>query len=372
MKLFEYQAKAIFGEFGIPVPTSQLVQSAEDLDAALDKVGSEVVVKSQVLTGSRGKAGLIAFAHSRDQARKCVDELLKRGIRKLLVEQKLDIDREIYLSISVEPVSGTALIMACPQGGIDIEELAERDPGKIVKETVDTVRGLMPFQLKSVAFRLGLQGEPFKQFCKVLDALYRVFVSKDAEMVEINPLVVTRQGDMIAADGKLIIDDNAAFRQKGFELSREHYDSDLEYEAAVKGIPYVQFDGAIGLMCAGAGLTNTVCDLIHDFGGTVANFLEFGGPNYKRAVEAMELTLKNKPKAILIVTFGTIARADVMAEGIIEAKNKLNPQIPIVTAIRGTGEEKAAEILRANGLEPLFDTEQAVQRAVKLTAGAGK
>ena len=169
----------------------------------------------------------------------------------------------------------------------------------------------------------------------------------------------------MAADGKVTVDNNALYRQP-FEHTLDEYVNDIEYAAAREGIPYVQLDGDIGLMCAGAGLTNTVSDLIHDFGGKPANFLEFGGPNYRKARQAMELTLKSKPKVILIVTFGTIARADVMAEGIAEAINVLQPNVPIVTAIRGTGEEKAHEILRAAGLEPLTETEEAVRKAVEL------
>jgi succinyl-CoA synthetase beta subunit len=176
---------------------------------------------------------------------------------------------------------------------------------------------------------------------------------------------------VVAGDGKLAIDDNALFRQPGREPGRDYYDSDAAFEAAAEGIPYLQFDGDISLMCAGAGLTTVVYDLIVDEGGSVANYLEFGGPNYKKAVRAMELCLKNEPKVILIVTFGTIARADVMAEGITEAILKLKPSCPIVACIRGTGEEKAVEMLRAAGLEPLFDTEEAVRKAVAFARAAG-
>jgi len=203
----------------------------------------------------------------------------------------------------------------------------------------------------------------------VLDALWTLFRRRDAELVEINPLFLTGDGLIVAGDGKLVLDDNAAWRQDSFEAGREYYDSDAAFEAAREGIPYLQFDGDISLMCAGAGLTTTVYDLVIDEGGTVANYLEFGGPNYRRADKAMELCLKNDSKVILMVTFGTIARADVMAEGIVNAMKELKPDRPIVTCIRGTNEEGAVEILKKAGLTPLFDTEDAVRRAVALARG---
>lgn len=186
-------------------------------------------------------------------------------------------------------------------------------------------------------------------------------------MVEVNPLFITSDGAVVAGDSKIIIDDNSLYRQPRFKRTIDYFDNEIEFEAARLGIPYLQFDGDISLMCAGAGLTTTVFDLIHYAGGSVANYLEFGGPNYRKAVEAMELCLKNESKVILIVTFGTIARADVMAEGIIEAVNKLKPTVPIVVCIRGTNEEQAVEMLREAGLEPLFDTEEAVAKAVWLS-----
>ncbi|MDP3176663.1 MAG: succinate--CoA ligase, partial [Spirochaetaceae bacterium] len=191
-------------------------------------------------------------------------------------------------------------------------------------------------------------------------------------LVEINPLFVTKAGEVVAGDGKLVVDDNSLFRHGELEPGREYFDSDIAYEAAREGLPYLQFDGDISLMCAGAGLTTTVYDLIADEGGSVANYLEFGGPNYRKAVRAMELCLANAPKVVLIVTFGTIARADVMADGIAEAIAKLRPACPIVACIRGTGEEKAVETLKAAGLEPLFDTEEAVRMAVALSARGGR
>ncbi len=369
MKLFEYQAKELFQEAGITVPESVLVKAGSSIDQATDKIGFPCVLKSQVMQGGRGKAGLIQFVKTQSEAKEKFDYLTGRGVQTILVEQAIDIAREIYIAITIDPVDCSTLIMASSEGGMDIEELAATMPEKIIREKVAAFRELEIFQTRDVMFKLGLTGNAFKQGVKLLLTMFKLFRCYDAELVEINPLVVTGDGNLIAADGKFIIDDNAGFRQQSYSLSRDQFDSDIEFEAAKEGIPYLQFDGDIGLMCAGAGLTNAIYDLVNYFGGRVANYLEFGGPNYRRAVEAMEFTLRNKPKVILIVTFGTIARADVMAQGIVDAVKKLNPEIPIVTAIRGTGEEEADKILKTIGFENLSDTEDAVKKAVALAKG---
>lgn len=383
MKLFEYQAKDAFAERGIPVPRRRLCADAEEVVAAAAELGLPCAVKSQVLRGGRGKAGLVRLVKSGDEARAYGSELLggalgaAHGVRKVLVEEAVSIDRELYLSITVDPQAATALILACADGGVEIEELARTAPEKIIRERVDIDAGLMPFQARNVAHALGLEGKLSASFVTLLSGLWKTFRDKDAELVEVNPLFVTKADEkgeraLVAGDGKLVIDDNSAFRQGGAEPSREYFDSDVAYEAAKEGIPYLQFDGDISLMCAGAGLTTVVYDLVNYEGGSVANYLEFGGPNYKKAVRAMELCLVNDPKVILIVTFGTIARADVMADGIAEAIAALKPRCPIVACIRGTGEEQAVETLKAAGLEPLYDTEEAVRKAVALAKAGGR
>ena len=370
MKLFEYQAKQLFSEAGIVVPKGHIVSSLDEVEALKDESIMPCVLKSQVLQGGRGKAGLIQFASSYNEMYEKASELFnsKANVKKILIETRLGVKEELYLAMTIEPVTGRILIMASRAGGMDIEETAKTAPEKIVYERVDINRGLLPFQCRNVMFGLGLSGDNFKQGVKILTGLFELFKKYDAELVEINPLVITDSG-LVAADGKFSIDDNASTRQKRFEKTPDYYDNQIEYEASLEGIPFLYFGGDIGLMCAGAGLTNTVYDLINDYGGTVANYLEFGGPNYKKALQAMQLTLKAKPKVILIVTFGTIARADVMAEGIADAISKLKPQIPIITAIRGTNEEQAAKILSQCGLEPLFDTEDAVKQAVAIAKG---
>jgi succinyl-CoA synthetase beta subunit len=369
MKLFEYQAKQIFAEAGIPVPGFRVIDNISQFDEALAFSGLPCALKAQVLSGGRGKAGLIKIAKTAEEAHKAVDELFTRPekVRRILVGKDVDIEGEIYLSVSYDPLSGRAMIMGCAEGGIDIEEISVISPEKIIKEYVDLSTGLQPFQISDFVWRMGFRGELFKEAGNVTANLYALFVKYDAELVEINPLFKTPQG-LVAGDGKFIIDDNSMFRQSAFELTRDRFDGDMEYEAALEGIPYLQFDGNISLMCAGAGLANTVFDLINYEGGAVANYLEFGGPNYKKAGRAMELCLRNKSKVILIVTFGTIARADVMAQDIVKAIEQLRPDRPVITCIRGTGEEEARETLQKAGLEFLNDTEEAVRKAIAIAA----
>lgn len=398
MRLFEYQAKVIFSEAGIPVPRSKLVRSragtaapgptgvgapafnagAADISAAIRTEaegllcdGSQVVLKAQLLMGGRGKAGLIRRAGTPEEAAAIGAELWSGpyAVRTILIEQAVDMVSELYLSITLDPVKARYLVLASVDGGVEIEELARTRPDTIRRMPVDVNRGLQTYQARGLAYDLGLTGDLVKQFVAILTKLFAVFVSNDAEIAEINPLFLTKDGQLLAGDGKLAIDDNSLFRQPAFERTREYFDSDAEFEAAEEGIPYIQFDGDISLMCAGAGLTTTVFDLVHYEGGTIANYLEFGGPNYRKARRAMELCLKNRSKVILIVTFGTIARADVMAEGVVEAIRDLRPDRPIVACIRGTNEEEAVKTLRGAGLEPLFDTEDAVRKAVAIAAG---
>ena len=387
MKLFEFQANQIFSEAGIPVPKFRIIDNITKLDEALSASGLPAVLKAQVLSGGRGKAGLVKLVKTDEEAHAAAKELFARtgtaaetlkgggpapaGGLRILVREMITAQGELYLSVTADPASGRAVIMGCAEGGIEIEDLSAKSPEKIIREYVDLDSGLRSFQINDFVWRMGLRGDVFKQTCKVVANLYAVFDKYDAELVEINPLFVT--GDtVIAGDGKMIIDDNSMFRQTAFELTRDRYDSDMEYEAALEGIPYLQFDGDISLMCAGAGLTNTVYDLINYEGGSVANYLEFGGPNYKKAGRAMELCLRNKSKVILIVTFGTIARADVMAEDIVKAIEELRPDRPIIACIRGTGEEEAYRTLKNAGLDYLTDTEEAVKKAIAIARGASQ
>lgn len=372
MKLFEHQVKELFQKADIVVPEGRLVDDVSDLPDAIAEVGLPCVIKAQVLRGGRGKAGLIRFASTDDEARAESEQILASGtnVQGLLVEQALGIEKELYLSITAEPETGSALIMASAEGGVEIEEVARAMPDAIVHERINLSEGLLPFQARNVMFGLGFGKEEANQGSQLLLKLYDLFRRYDAELVEVNPLAVTEEGEFVAADGKMTVDDNALYRQQDFPLERRYFENNVEYDAAMEGIPCLQFDGDIGLMCAGAGLTNVVYDLVNYAGGSVASYIEFGGPNYRKATKAMELMIRTEPKVVLIVTFGTIARADVISDGLVEAMETLKPNFPIVTAIRGTGEEKIIEPLRGVGLEPLTDTEEAVERAVALANGA--
>ncbi len=371
MKLFEYQTKEILKNAGVPIPQSVLIECADDVGDAVVAVGLPCVLKCQVLSGGRGKAGLVKLVQTVDEAAALAKRYFAEvpSLHAVLVEQAADIESELYLAVTIDAPSGKALLMGCAEGGVEIETIAANTPEKIVKEWIDLDKGLQPFEISDFAFRLGLRGDLLKKVSRICGALYRAFRSMDAELVEINPLFLTKAGEAVAGDGKLSIDDNSMFRHTAYEKGRSYYQSDMEYEAAQEGIPYIEFDGDISLMCAGAGLANTVYDLVNYEGGTVANYLEFGGPNYMKAGTAMRLCLANEPKVVLIVTFGTIARADVMAEGIAKAVRELKPGCPIVACLRGTGEERVDEILAPVGLKRLSDTEEAVRKAVAIADG---
>jgi succinyl-CoA synthetase beta subunit len=372
MKLYEYQGKELFQKAGIPVPNGRTVHSPEDVDKVSGELTLPIMAKAQVLAGKRGKAGLIQKLDSWDQVKTKVGEWigLKHGgekITSVLLEQPVNIVQEIYLAIIIDPTNACPLIMACGEGGMDIEELSAERPEAIVTERVDVFKGLRPFQIRNVVMGIGLRGDVAKAASKVLAGVYKLFMDYDAELVEINPLVVDDQGAVLAADSKFRIDDNAMFRHKEFERGREQFDDDLEYQAHLEGQSYVKLDGDIGLICTGAGLTMTTLDLVKLNGGEPANFLDFGGANYKNAANAIKTCLANpNVKVLLMVTFGLFARADTIAEGVVQAIEELKPKTPIVMAVRGTGEERARELIGQLGIETYPDTESAVQRAVEL------
>lgn len=368
MRLHEYQAKRIFSEHGIPVPKSVLISDISQGEKALETIGFPCVIKSQVLSGGRGKAGLISLVEDKTSGLSEIKRLFNHDvpIKRLLVEEAILIEREIYLSITIDPIEASGLVIASGDGGIEIETLAQTHPERLLRERFDIRLGLERHQASDIAYRLSTDPVIAKQLVKVIMTLQTIFETHDAELVEINPLFITKENVVVAGDAKLTIDDNSADRQTNYEEEDDRL-PEAEKKAKEEGIPFIRFDGDIGLMCAGAGLTTTVYDLIHYEGGTVANYLEFGGPNYKKAVKAMEICLSVPSKVILVVTFGTIARADVMAQGIIEAIEKLKPTRKIITCIRGTNEQAAIDMLEAAGLEPILDTEEAVRVAVRYT-----
>ena len=371
MNVFEYQAKEAFRDNGIPTPRGVVIKSIEEVESAVNEISLPCVIKSQILRGGRGKLGLIKFVKTMEEAQEVAKELFasEYNVQILLIEEAVQMDKEVYLAVTVDPVTSKAMFIACAEGGVEIEILAKETPEKLITVQVDLAEGLGAYHINNLIFGLGLTGDIAKQFGAMARNLYKTFRACDANLAEINPVFITKDEKVIAGDGKLIIDDNSIPRQPKFPLMREYFDTQVEYEANVEGLPFLQFDGDICLMCAGAGLTTTVYDLVSDFGGTVATYAEFGGPNYTKAVRTMELVLQHPSKVILVITFGTIARADVMAQGLVDAIKIHKPSIPIVTCIRGTGEEEAFKILRDAGIEPLTNTEEAVQRAVDIAAG---
>lgn len=369
MFLFEFEGKELLRQYGISRPEGILFIPGDIDYSCIEKLHVPLVVKAQVLTGGRGKRGLVQVAKGVKQAREIIDVMFGEplDICRVLVEEKIDYERELYLSIGLSAKEGKFLLMGSSRGGVEIEASIAVDQKLLTSQLFDPFAGLFSFQAMNMAYALSENVDQAKRIAAVISNLYKLFVNTDSELVEINPLFICKTGSVVAGDCKIVIDDNALFRHQQFSLSRDRFESDLEYEAARDGIPYLQFDGDISLMCAGAGLTNTVYDLVNLEGGTVASYLEFGGPNYRKAIRAMEISLKTPSKVILIVTFGTIARADVMAKGIAEAVDILKPDRPVITCIRGTNEGEANEILTKINVEVFDDTEKAVSRAVQIS-----
>lgn len=370
MKLMEYEGKALFKEAGIPVPGGIVVEDAEDTGESVAEILYPAVVKAQVLSGSRGKRGGIKFVDSEKDAGEVVASLLTGGfagekVGKVLIEEKVNLAREFYISITVDGKKGAPVLMASAEGGVDIESVPQE---KISIIPVEVLLGLRGFQVRDAVKNWGLKEDEIKQIVSIGLKLYQIFRQYDAELVEINPLGLTSEGKILALDAKVIVNDNAVYRQQRFPKSRERYDNDLEYRASQYNLNYVKLDGNIGLLCTGAGLTLATLDLISDYGGKAANFLESGGANYANSYHGLELVLSDPDvKVLLINTFGLVSRSDVICRGLADSLKKLKPKVPIVASIRGTGEEEAQRIFKEElGINPFSDTEEAVKEAVKL------
>ena len=374
MKLFEYQAKQIFAANKIEIPDGILVDNEKDLQTALNKIGFPCALKAQVLSGGRGKRGLVKIASTDKEAIEIFLHIRKEAgeSTKILVEKGIHVFREIYVAILPDSQTGETLLMAAGEGGVDIEQLSKSSPEKIIEVRIAPEKGMQQYQLRQLSFRLQIGADYSTMFEQTVSALYNVFCNFDAEMAEINPLFLTEDGKVIAGDAKLLIDDNSLYRHPDVPRTQETTGTPAEYLAAQEGIPYLQFDGDIGLLCTGAGITNMTLDLINADGGKASNYLEFGGPHYRKAELALRLCLMSNPKVILVVTFGTIARSDVIAKGIIDAMAKLKCDLPLVTCIRGTNEEEAAIILKEANIPAYQDVEEAVAKAVELAAERSK
>lgn len=369
MKLYEYMAKEVFQREDIPIPKGKVffdLQGVKEYAAEL----SAVVVKTQILSGGRGKAGGILFADSPGQAESAAAELLSSEIKGLpvhavLVEEKLQIDREYYVAIMVDSAKRKPLIIASACGGVDVEEVSEEN---LVKIHVDVHAGIQPHTGREVARKMGLPLNEVKQFSDLLGKMYRLFRNYDAELVEINPLVVS--GDkLIAADAKMTLDDEASFRFPQW-LPRVEERTERELSAANIGISFVELEGDIGVMANGAGITMATLDIINHYGGTPRNFMDAGGgAGTEATAKALEILLSTNPKAILINIFGGITRCDDVARALVKVQESVGIKAPLVIRLVGTNEKAGVEILRQQGLTAYRTIEEAVTRVVEL---AGK
>ncbi|MBI2955224.1 MAG: ADP-forming succinate--CoA ligase subunit beta [Chloroflexi bacterium] len=370
MRLYEFQAKQIFAANGIPVPEGAIASSPDEATAAASKIGKSVALKAQVLAGSRGKAGGVRFADtpatafdiSQAMFGTSIDGL---GVRQLLVEEKLAISRELYLGFAMDRSRQCPVAIFCPTGGMEIEEIARTAPDQVVVCPIDSSNGFYAYHAIGMLARGGLRQKQLTTVAGLAAKLYRVYRDLDAELVEINPLAVCESSEIVAADGRIAIDDNALSRQK--DLPKNVMPgTPLETEAQEAGLTYVELDGDICVLANGAGLTLATMDLISACGGRPANFIEVGGGAYVKARRALQIALAHEGlKALFVNVFGAFARTDVIADGFTTALAELKPSLPIVVCIRGTEEEAARELVRQRlGIISHTEMEEAAREVV--------
>ena len=386
MNLHEYQSKQLFGEYGLPVSEGVACSTADEAMAAADRIGGDGwVVKAQVHAGGRGKAGGVKLAKSKDEIRAFADQWLgerlvtfqtdEKGqpVNRILVESLTDINQELYLGAVVDRGSRRIVFMASTEGGVEIEKVAEETPEKILKATVDPLVGAQPYQARELAFGLGLQGDQIKQFTKIFLGLAKLFEDKDLALIEINPLVITDQGNLHCLDAKVGADDNAMYRQKQLAEMRDlSQEDEREAHAAEWDLNYVALDGNIGCMVNGAGLAMGTMDIIKHHGGQPANFLDVGGGATKeRVAEAFKIILSDDTvKAVLVNIFGGIVRCDMIAEGIMGAVEEVGVTVPVVVRLEGNNAENGRQKLADSGLN-IIAASSLTQAAEKVVAAAG-
>lgn len=379
MKLHEYQSKRLFAAHGVPIPGGDVAASPEEARRIAEELGGTVVVKSQVLVGGRGKAGGIRLAHTPDEAEAVARDILGMEIkglpvRKVLLDEAADIQQEIYLGIVVDRANRRPVMMASSEGGVEIEEVARSNPDAIKKVTVDPFLGLRGYQTLALAKGIGLADEHRRAFGRIARGLYAAFLAYDASLAEINPLVVTAGGELLAVDGKMVLDDNGLFRHPDLAQMRDvDEETPTEREAREAGLSYVQLDGQIGCMVNGAGLAMATMDIIKHFGSSPANFLDIGGgAKAERVATALRLILADpNVQAVLFNIFGGITRCDEVARGIIAAFEAVKPTVPLVARLVGTNEVEGRAILDASGYRLITATSlaEAAQKAVAATRG---
>ena len=389
MNIHEYQAKELLAKYGVPVLAGAVAYTAAEAADAVKRLGGSVwVVKAQIHAGGRGKAGGVKLVRSPEEAAEAARAMLGkplvthqtgpqgRDVKRVYVEAGADIARELYLAASTDRGTGRITLIAAAEGGMEIEELAERSPEKIMRIAIDPASGIEPFHARKIAFGLGLAPAQIRPMIAFVTALYRGFTELDASLVEINPLAVTGAGDLVALDAKMNFDDNALFRHADIEALRDEAEEDpTELEAGKHGLNYVKLDGTIGCMVNGAGLAMATMDIIKLYGGMPANFLDVGGgATRERVTTAFKLVLSDpNVEAILVNIFGGIMRCDVIAEGVVAAAREVNLHVPLVVRLEGTNVELGRKTLTQSGLpiiaaESLEDAAQKVVQAVKEAA----
>ena len=387
MNLHEYQAKQLFAEYGLPVSVGHAVDTADEAVAAAEKIGGDKwVVKAQVHAGGRGKAGGVKLVTKADEIRKFADQHLgtrlvtyqtdEKGqpVSKIFVEACTDIDRELYLGAVIDRSSRRITFMASTEGGVEIEKVAEETPEKILQATIDPLTGPSPYQGRDLAFKMGLSGKQINQFAGIFMGLARMFEESDLSLIEINPLVITTDGDVHCLDAKVSIDSNALYRQKSLAAMRDASQEDeRENRASEFNLNYVALEGSIGCMVNGAGLAMGTMDLVKLHGGEPANFLDVGGTATKETVaEAFKIILSDDAvKAVLINIFGGIVRCDIIAEGIIGAVKEVGVKVPVVVRFEGNNASVGVETLAASDVDIIAATSltDAVQRTVEAAQG---
>ncbi|PYQ18478.1 MAG: ADP-forming succinate--CoA ligase subunit beta [Acidobacteria bacterium] len=388
MKIHEYQGKAVLARYGVPVPKGNVAYTADEAVEVAKGLGFPVVVKAQIHAGGRGKGGGVKLARSADECESVAKTMLGmtlrthqtgpegRVVRRLLIEQGMDLAgaKEMYLAILVDRATGRPVFMASAQGGMDIEEVAAKDPSAILKESVDPAAGFQPFQARKLAFGLGIPESLVGKAVPFMLSLYHAFEAVDGSLVEINPFLMTKAGDLFALDAKVNFDDNALYRHPELKELRDFDEEDpLEVDASKHGLNYIKLEGgSVGCMVNGAGLAMATMDIIKLAGGSPANFLDVGGgANAEQIRNAFRILLADRDvKAVLINIFGGILRCDVLAEGVIAAVKQLDVKVPVVVRMKGNNEEKGKEMLRTSGLN-FATADQMTEAAKKAVAAAG-
>lgn len=387
MNLHEYQAKNLFKKYNIPTTNGKLLTHSSQLDDIFNILGEEnLVIKAQVHAGGRGKAGGVVITQTKQEAKETVNRLLGsklvtyqttsegQQVNSLYIEKPCDIEKQLYLAFIIDRSSQRVTIMTSTEGGIEIEEVARNNPKKIMKNKINPVVGIMPYQCRQIAFDLGLDDHQVNQMIPLLQNMYKMFLENDLSLIEVNPLVITTNGDLVCLDAKVQVDNSALYRQRKLnEIRDETQEDPRELQAEKMQLNYVSLDGNIACMVNGAGLAMATMDLIKSHGGEPANFLDVGGStNEQRVIEAFRIILSDtKVNGILINIFGGIVRCDIIANGIIAAVEKMNMKIPLVVRLEGTNAKEGLELIRNSGLNIIEeqDLDKATVKIIELTKG---